>query len=514
MSKKGILTALGLITLGIIIGAMLVTNVSNGVDAGYALAGDDIKLGGPTPITQQNPGVKALSENFTAVAKAVTPSVVAINVISTVKGDDQKMPRDFFHFWNPDMQSPHPMPQRGEGSGVIITADGYIATNNHVVSEGTNAQIEVVLNDKVRYQAKLIGADPTTDLAVVKIDAKNLPVAALGNSDIVQVGEWVLAIGNPLELNSTVTAGIVSALGRNIRLIREGDGRTNYGIENFIQTDAAINPGNSGGALVNMNGEVVGINAAIATTTGRYQGYGFAIPVNLLKRVASDLIQHGEVRRGYIGVTISTVDQTVASAIGLGDARGVIVQGTVKGGAAEEAGVKERDVILSVDGRDVNADNELQSLVATKRIGDRVKLKIFRDGQTIEKTVTLKPREDKSVAAAKKDDGQDEEEAAPTAANTTTFDGIGLSVRPISTEEKKKFAVDHGVVVADVKPYSEAFNRGISTDMVITEADKKQVQSPGELKTVLEKHKAGDSVLLRVKSDKETSTFFAVQLPK
>ncbi len=190
------------------------------------------------------------------------------------------MPRDFLHFFGPDFKMPEEEPSQGYGSGVIITPDGYIATNNHVVDDADKNGIEVVMHDKIRYKAKLIGTDPSTDLAVVKIEATGLPAAALGNSDNVQVGEWVLAIGNPLGLTSTVTAGIISAVGRSINIIQTQGG---YGIENFIQTDAAINPGNSGGALVNISGEVIGINSAIATTNARYQGYGFAVPVNLLK---------------------------------------------------------------------------------------------------------------------------------------------------------------------------------------------------------------------------------------
>ena len=513
MSKKAVLTALGLITLGIVIGALLVANIGNGVDSGFALGSDDLKLGGATPIQQQNPSVKALSDNFSAVAKAVTPCVVAINVTTSGKPEQQAAPRDFFHFWGPEFKMPEQGPQRGEGSGVIITTDGYIATNNHVVAEADKDGIEVVLFDKVRYKAKLVGVDPTTDLAVVKIDAKNLIPAALGNSDVVQVGEWVLAIGNPLELEFTVTAGIISARGRNINMIREGEGRTNYGIEDFLQTDAAINPGNSGGALVNMNGEVIGINTAIATTNARYQGYGFAVPVNLLRRVAADLIKHGEVRRGYIGVTISTVDQRMADALGLKEAKGVFVQGTVKGGAGENAGLKERDVILTIDGRELGASNELQSYVATKRIGEEVLLKVFRDGKIIEKRVTLKAR-DTAPVKARNEAAEGDAESTTTAGKSVSLEKLGMSVRALSSDEKNEREVDYGVLVASVKPYSEAFNRGISQDMVILEADKKKLDGPADLKKIVDGHKPGDSILMRVKVDQGMTTFVAVQIPQ
>jgi len=514
MSKRSVLASLALITVGIIFGALLVSNFSGGVVSGFADNKGDIKLGGPPPITNVGQDIRATSNAFVAVAKAVTPSVVFITVTSSggKDKDTKNMPRDFFHFFGPDFGNPESQPSQGAGSGVILTPDGYIVTNNHVVEDADKDGIEVGLNDKTRYKAKLIGADPTTDLAVIKIEAKNLPVAALGNSDNVQVGEWVLAIGNPLGLTSTVTAGIISAIGRgNIGVIRTTD---NYGIEDFIQTDAAINPGNSGGALVNLNGEVVGINSAIATTNQRYQGYGFAVPVNLLKTVVMDLIKEGKVRRGYIGVQISGIDQTTANALGLSKAEGVLIQSLVKDGAGEAAGLKERDVILSVDGKEVNAANELQSYIATRHPGDVVTLKVFRDGKTIEKKVTLKAREEDATtvkASDKKEMEEDVDEATP---KVTKFDNLGMSVRPLTSEEKKKQSVDGGAVVTEVKPYSEAFNRGIVQNGVIVEADRKEVKSPADLKKVIESRKAGDSILLRLKRPDGGTAFIAVQLPK
>jgi serine protease Do len=365
------------------------------------------------------------------------------------------------------------------------------------------------MNDKLRYKAKLVGTDPSTDLAVVKIDAKDLPAAALGNSDNVQVGEWALAIGNPLGLTSTVTAGIISAKGRSINIIRDN----NYSIEDFIQTDAAINPGNSGGALVNLSGELIGINTAIATTNARYQGYGFAVPVNILKTVAADLIKEGKVRRGYIGVMISAVDQTMASALGMKEAKGVLVQSTVKGGAGEAAGLKEGDVILSVDGKEVNAGNELQSYIATHHPGDRVIVKIFRDGSMIEKPVTLKAREEEKAVVNTSAPVKEDEESSVESPRVVKFDNLGLSVRVMTPDEKKELEVDRGVIVADVKPYGEAFNRAIGKNMVIVEADRKQVNTPADLKKIVDGRKPGDSVLLRIRSERGTS-FVALQIQK
>jgi serine protease Do len=513
MSRKSILTSIALITVGIIFGVLLVSNFSGGIKLGFAKDGGNVTLGGPAPIQSQNATIKALSDNFISVAKAVTPSVVGLTVTAEVKKSDRQMPKDFWHFFQQDPDEPEK--QQGMGSGVIITPDGYIVTNNHVVEGATKDGIEVTLADKIHYKGKLIGTDPTTDLAVVKIEAKDLPVAALGNSENVQVGEWVMAIGNPLGfLTSTVTQGIVSALGRNINIITSTDGRSNYAIENFIQTDAAINPGNSGGALVNMSGEVIGINAAIATTTGRFQGYGFAIPVSLMRTVVSDLIKYGEVRRGYIGVNIKTVDQTLADAIGLKEPKGVFVDGIVKGGAGDQAGLKDGDVILSIDGKETKAANELQTYIATKHPGDEVTLKIFRDGKTLEKSVTLRAREAKALAAREQDQGNEEEEKAPPSPKTTRFDELGMSVRSLTADEKDQMSVQRGVVITEVKPYSEAFNRGLRPNLVILDADKRPVTSPAELKKILGSKSAGDSVLLRVRLDKETVSFIAVQLPK
>ncbi|MEO8167949.1 MAG: Do family serine endopeptidase, partial [bacterium] len=473
MSKKSIFASLFLITVGIILGALLVSSSTNGVGISLAGGKDDIKLGAAAPPITNAADLKIASSSFVAVSKAVTPTVVSITVTTSGKKSDRgNVPQDFWHFFGPDAKPREPEKSQGAGSGVIVTSDGYIVTNNHVVEDADESGIEVQMeNQKTRYKAKVIGTDPTTDLAVIKIDKKDLPVAALGNSDNVQVGEWVLAIGNPLGLTSTVTAGIVSAIGRNINII--GD---KYGIENFIQTDAAINPGNSGGALVNMNGEVIGINAAIATTNMRYQGYGFAIPVNIVKTVAMDLIQNGKVRRGYIGVSIGQVDQTMADAIGLESAKGVLVQDIVKNGAGEAAGIKNGDVILSIDGKEVNEPNELQSYIATRHAGDGVTLKLFRDGRTLDKKVTLKALEAEKTAV-KASNNREEETDRDAKSTTVTFDKLGMSVRPLTTDEKKEADVESGVVVSDIKPYGEAFERRITENDVIVEADRKLVSS-------------------------------------
>jgi len=509
-SKKSVLAAIFLISLGIIFGGVLVSNLQHGVE--FGLAGDrpaQVTLGASRAPVQADPDLQIASKAFVEVAKAVTPTVVSIIVRTAGKASSEDF-EGFPFFFGPDFPKFEHPPRQGTGSGVIVTQDGYVITNNHVVKDADEGGIEVTLSDKRRFQASLVGTDPTTDLAVVKIDIDGLPVAALGNSDELEVGQWVLAIGNPLGLNSTVTAGIVSALGRGQLRIVE---RSNYGIENFIQTDAAINPGNSGGALVNLRGEVVGINTAIATTNARFQGYGFAIPVNLAKVVVHDLILYGKVSRGYIGVHISTIDATMADALGLRRAQGVLVNNVVSGSAADDAGIEAGDVILMVDGREVNAANELQTLIATHHPGDVVTLTVYRDGKSFDKSLTLGAREEPAITRRASD--RTKEKAGPDrkAPESISFEKIGLTCRNLTSEEKKRYKAEAGVLVSDVKRYSEAHNRQLFKDDIILKADRKEIRSVGELQEIFNEHKPGDSVLLRVKTE-ETVRFVALQMPR
>lgn len=264
--------------------------------------------------------------------------------------------------------------QQASGSGVIIRMDGYIITNNHVV-EGAN-QLEVSLNNKRVYPAKVIGTDPSTDLALIKIDEQNLPAATFANSDQVKVGDWVLAVGNPFDLASTVTAGIISAKARSIHILED-----NSAIESFLQTDAAINPGNSGGALVNLSGELIGINTAIATPTGTYAGYAFAVPSNIVVKVVDDLIKFGKVHRAYLGVSIQELDWNLAQDLGLDVSQGVLVNQVSSQGAAQSAGIQSKDVIVAINDRPVRSSADLLETVARQRPGDQITLTIHRDGQ-------------------------------------------------------------------------------------------------------------------------------------
>ena len=498
MLKKNLFGTAALVVIGIIFGAVLVS--------GFGLVRPslgDVRIGADRPpVEKMDVNAAAFNDAFVNVAQAVTPSIVQITVVSTVKN---KMPEGFRFFF--PFKEDVPEEQQGGGSGIIISKDGYILTNNHVVENAK--QVTVVLHDKREFEAKVIGTDPTTDLAVIKVDANDLPEAYLGNSDNIKVGQWVMAIGNPLALSSTVTAGIISATSRNINIIQD-----RYGVENFIQTDAAINPGNSGGALVDLNGAVVGVNSAIATNgmTQSYIGYGFAIPVNLAKSVANDLIANGKVSRGYIGVSISEVDAATAKAIGLGEPRGVLIQDLVKDGAAEKAGVKEGDVILKVDDKDVNQPNELQSYVAAKRAGTSVRLSLFRDGKEVEKYVTLKARDKdldgNTVDVDNKIDSKEDKDM-----KEVTFEDIGMTVRNTEKSELKNYKVDNGVLITNVKNYGKAFNQRINEGFVITSADRKDINTVSELKSIFEKKK-GQAVLLKVVDSQGTSRLVGLELPK
>ncbi len=505
LRKRTLLGAALLVAIGVVFGALFVMSF-NGVGDTLGITGKKIKLGGDAPIPRADVNLLATQQAFIEVAKDVTPAVVSVTVISTPQSSSPDIP--FFH--NFQFHLPQPQPEKGTGSGVIVTTDGYIITNNHVVEGAVKNGIKVRLYDKRVLTARLIGTDPNTDVAVIKIEASNLPVAALGNSDSVQVGEWVLAIGNPLNLTSTVTAGIVSAQGRNIDLSND-----KWGISDFIQTDAVINPGNSGGALVDITGRVVGINTAIATRTGFYQGYGFAIPINLVRKTAEDIIEFGHVRRPMLGVQLkASIDGTDARALGLPKPEGVWVQGFTSGSPAEKAGLKAGDVILSVDGVDVNAPNEIQTLIAEHSPGDVVKLKIFRDGKILYKSVTLAEVSESELSSndqvAPPDNGQTQEDIGQVSVAK-----LGITVQTLDQETKKAADIDEGVIVADVSPTGPAADRSLLVGDIITEVNHQRVGSPKDLMNLLSNKKQGDAVMLRVLTKQDTSyisRFVAVEI--
>ncbi len=471
----------------------------------------NVKLGAAAPpISHISPSVQDLSNAFIRVAKAVTPAVVQIRVTSTPKAVNVpgggNSPNNMFRFFfgpnfpfhNFNVPQAKPEPEEALGSGIIVNPEGYIITNNHVVRGADPNGIKVTLLDRRTFRAKLIGRDPTTDVAVIKIDGKNLPYVSLGNSDSVNVGEWVVAIGNPFGLDYTVTQGIVSALGRNINIIRN-----KYGIEDFIQTDAVINPGNSGGPLVDLRGRVIGINTAIATNTGSYEGYGFAIPINLAKRVAEDIIRHGKVIRPFIGIEMGRIDQTMAKALGLKETAGVMVESTVSNSPAEKAGIKPGDVILKFDGITILHRNQLQALVASKAVGQKATLTIFRNGQTMKKTLTLGEASGSNFATV----------TSSSSSSSANLAALGISVQNADKSTLKKYGAKNGVVVTNVQEASEAFNRGIQPGDLITTVDGKPVENSDGLKKIVNSKKPGDYLLLRVKTKSKVNEFLALQIP-
>ena len=321
--------------------------------------------------------------DFVQAAQKATPSVV--NITAKIARTSRTSQEDFFNFFGGRGGGGGPV--EGSGSGVVYSENGYILTNNHVV-EGAS-ELEVTLADNRKYKATLVGTDTRTDLAVIKIDATGLIPAEVGNSDDVRIGEWALAVGNPFDLTSTVTAGIISAKGRNIDLLGKG-----ASIEAFIQTDAAVNPGNSGGALVDAQGKLIGINTAIATRTGSFQGYSFAIPVNLVRRVVDDIINYGTYKRPYLGVTILELDSDLAKELSVDASQGVVIDELVDGGSAQYAGLQVKDVIIGIDGREVKSVPELQEVIGRAKVGDTVNLKVLRKNKSI--VVAVKLREQKN----------------------------------------------------------------------------------------------------------------------
>ena len=322
--------------------------------------------------------------DFTYAAESAVEAVVYVEVTVQRRQQYQSIDPFFRFFFGDEYGYPQSREQKGSGSGVIIRPDGYSVTNNHVVDGAT--QIQVTLNNNQQYEATVVGTDPATDVAIIKVDADNLPTIPLGDSDALRLGEWVLAIGSPLgvQLRSTITAGIVSAKGRSMP-----DYSGEFKIESFIQTDAAVNPGNSGGALVNKKGELVGINTAIVSQTGSYSGYSFAVPVNIVKRVADDLMDYGSVKRAVLGISMGSVDKKIADEMKLSSVNGVYINEVLKGSAADKAGLRKNDVIVSIDGQKITDASSVQAKVGSYHPGDKAVITYIRDGQQQETSVVF-----------------------------------------------------------------------------------------------------------------------------
>jgi serine protease Do len=465
------------------------------------------------PARQDVKPVADLSEAFISIAESVTPGVVAIETERTGSGrrggggeEGGGVPeelRRMFPFRFPDQEQ---QPVESRGSGFVITGDGYIVTNNHVV-EGAD-KINVVFQDNRVLTARLVGRDPNTDIAVVKVEARSLPMVRMGSSENARIGEWVLAIGNPLDLGITVTSGIISAKGRGLDIIRQASGSP-WAIEDFIQTDAPINPGNSGGPLVNLRGEVVGVNTAIASRTGYYSGYGFAVPIDLVRRIADDLIKYGKVRRPALGVQVTQVTPEDAEVYRLNRIEGVVAQDFPPNSAARRAGLQSGDVITAVDGKEVERVGQFQRIVAGYRPGDEVTLDVVRYGDRRKVKVQLTEAETGGNPTRTANGPRQ----APAEENHGSK--LGVAVQPLTAELARELGYDQpgGIVITDVQPYGPASRAGIPRGTRIVAVDGDQVGDVASFRQALDRKRAGQVVSLQLQFRNGSRSILNVRLP-
>ncbi|HEX2780784.1 MAG TPA: Do family serine endopeptidase [Gemmatimonadaceae bacterium] len=489
-------TRFGAAVAGAFLGGLLVASALDWTHLGFAQQSTT----GSKPPAQEVKSLADASNAFVSISEHVTPSVVSIQVES----DRRRSPSrgrnvppgldDFFRQF--DNTPDRPQPVEASGSGFIVSKDGYILTNNHVVADADRVMVK--LTDGREFTAKVVGNDPTTDVAVIKIDGTNLPTATLGNDESARVGEWVLAIGNPLGLDFTVTAGIVSAKGRAVRGLLPSA----YAISDFIQTDAAINPGNSGGPLVNARGEVIGINSAIASTTGYYSGYGFAIPITLAKGVMDDLIKYGKVRRAALGVSIQDVNAEDARAAGLTEIAGVKVGGfSGEDSPSRRAGIEPGDVIVSLDGHAVDRVSTLQRLVRAKGPGETVNIGVVRFGAKKNFNVKLiTVPDDDQVASTSRG------RATPSTVEPVSYDKLGITVAPVPAELAQRSSLGdqfrRGLLVTDISVGGPSYKKLIEERDIILEiinpSPRRPVTSQSELEKALGGMKKGQYVTLLV----------------
>jgi len=413
-------------------------------------------------------GMQGMPVDFTQASENTINSVVHV----TTKVVQTSFQRDIFQefFYGPGAGGREfKQYGSGSGSGVIVSSEGYIVTNNHVIENAS--EIEVILNDNSKYSAKVVGTDPSTDIAILKIEGSGFQPIPLGNSDDLKIGEWVLAVGNPFNLTSTVTAGIVSAKARNINLLSDRTKQDVIPIESFIQTDAAVNPGNSGGALVNTKGELVGINTAIASQTGSYSGYSFAVPVNLVEKVMRDLIDYGIVQRGYLGVQINDITQEIKTKNNLPNTKGVFVAKVIEDGSADKAGLKDGDVILKIGTKEVNSVASLQEEIGKRRPGDKVSVTIRnKKGEEEIKELILRNKEGETKLISK-------EEISKNAA-------LGATFIELTDKEKKELNISYGVKVKSIQP-GKLKSIGLTEGMVISKINNEPIESVEQLTTKL-----------------------------
>ena len=409
-------------------------------------------------------GTNPIGPDFIAASESSINSVVHVTT-KVVKTSFQRDPFQEFFYGPGAGGQEYKQYGAGSGSGVIISSEGYIVTNNHVIEDAS--EIEVILNDNTKYTAKLVGADPSTDIAVLKIEGTGFQPIPIGNSDNLRIGEWVLAVGNPFNLTSTVTAGIVSAKARNINLLSDLTQQNVVPIESFIQTDAAVNPGNSGGALVNTKGELIGINTAIASQTGSYSGYSFAIPVNLVQKVMRDLIDYGMVQRGFLGIQISDLTQEIKEKNNLPSIKGVFIEKVNEDGSADKVGIKEGDVILKISNKEVNSVASLQEEIGKKRPGDKVSITIrTKKGLEEVKEVVLKNSSGEAVLLSKND--------------VSKNSALGVTFEKLTEKEKKQYNVSYGVKVKTVTT-GKLKGLGVEEGMIVTKVNNEPVETVEQL---------------------------------
>jgi serine protease Do len=496
---KAMLKKANLLAFGQVLGALALLVVVIAAGTGRSLASDKHDPANTSGVM----ALREMGKAFATVAKEASPAVVGIKVERTMKGlsqgsrvlpfgdEGESFGGDLFkRFFGP--QAPNEAPNEefnvmGQGSGFLVSADGRILTNSHVVADAEH--ITVTLLDGREFAAKVIGSDPRSDVAVLKIDAKDLPFLAMGDSDNLEVGEWVIAVGNPFGLSHTVTSGIVSARGRN------SVGIADY--EDFIQTDAAINPGNSGGPLLDLEGKVVGVNTAIFSRTGGHMGIGFAIPANMVKQIETQLVTSGSVTRGYLGIVIQDLTKDLAKTFDLKNAKGILVSQVTKGSPAERSGFKRGDVITKLDGKPVGPMGSFRNQVSLMEPGSKVPITVLRDGKPVELTAAI---------------GKLADEASPELAHAKAIEELGLTVQNLTPDlaEQFGFSGEEGVVVTQVKRGSAAALAEMRPGVLIQEVNHAPVKNVAEFRAVIEKASSKDVILLLVK-DREYAHYVTIR---
>ncbi len=472
--KFGGWTGTALLITGMVLGGLFISNWDASI-----VERDEYRSITPVVAADQR-SLQEFSDTFATIAEKVKPSVVLIRSKRVVRTAQQRFFGPFEDFFGRGpRRNPEPEPNRGLGSGVIVSEDGYILTNNHVVEN--SEELTVLLSDERRAKAEIIGLDPRTDLAVIKVDFNDLPVLSFGDSDKLRVGEWVMAVGNPFGLDHTVTAGIVSAKGRG-RILDPNS------YENFIQTDAAINPGNSGGALVDLEGNLMGINTAIYSRTGGYSGIGFAVPANMARNIMTRLVTDGRISRGYLGVLIANIDEDLAASMGLESADGVLINNIVEDGPASDSDLQVEDVVVALDGRDVKDMDDLRNRIADIAPGTEVELKVVRDGepQTI------------AIELAELPDGDPTRTASREESPISPASRIGIDVMDITREWTRYYESGSGVVIARVISGSVAEDKELRRGDLIREVNGDPVSSVQEFTAIVRRFEAGQAIRFRI----------------